>query len=473
MQAETEVIPSEHESFKWLLEALCDELVEVHGDPANEDASWIRVVTDSRIVRAGDVFVALSGERTDGHRYLLQAAESGAFCLVVEHVETGLNVPQLVVENSRRAYGLIARAWRRRFGIALTAVGGSNGKTTTTQMMKAILAAHWGVQNIHATEGNFNNDVGVPHTLLGLHCGCRAAVVEAGMNHRGEMARLADWIRPTVVLMTNAQREHQAYLETVAEAAFENGLLIAALPNDGVAVYPADDPCADVWASYALARGVRTLTYATAEGVAADVRGELVPGKGLRLLAYGIDRVIGLQVQGAHNIHNAVGAAAAALAQQIDVDAIAEGLAAFKALPGRGARMASPAGFTLIDDAYNCNPDSAIASIAMLAEEKPARIFLFGDMGELGRDAELWHAEVGGAAKTLGIDYFWAAGPLSKHAAEAFGIDGVRGRWFADRGELIAHLPELPLKGATVAVKASHSSGFGKVVETLKHFPAF
>ena len=180
MQAETEVIPSEHESFKWLLEALCDELVEVHGDPANEDASWIRVVTDSRIVRAGDVFVALSGERTDGHRYLLQAAESGAFCLVVEHVETGLNVPQLVVENSRRAYGLIARAWRRRFGIALTAVGGSNGKTTTTQMMKAILAAHWGVQNIHATEGNFNNDVGVPHTLLGLHCGCRAAVVEAG-----------------------------------------------------------------------------------------------------------------------------------------------------------------------------------------------------------------------------------------------------------------------------------------------------
>lgn len=340
-------------------------------------------------------------------------------------------------------------------------------------MMKAILAAHWGVQNIHATEGNFNNDVGVPHTLLGLHCGCRAAVVEAGMNHRGEMARLADWIRPTVVLMTNAQREHQAYLETVAEAAFENGLLIAALPNDGVAVYPADDPCADVWASYALARGVRTLTYATAEGVAADVRGELVPGKGLRLLAYGIDRVIGLQVQGAHNIHNAVGAAAAALAQQIDVDAIAEGLAAFKALPGRGARMASPAGFTLIDDAYNCNPDSAIASIAMLAEEKPARIFLFGDMGELGRDAELWHAEVGGAAKTLGIDYFWAAGPLSKHAAEAFGIDGVRGRWFADRDELIAHLPELPLKGATVAVKASHSSGFGKVVETLKHFPAF
>ena len=142
MQAETEVIPSEHESFKWLLEALCDELVEVHGDPANEDASWIRVVTDSRIVRAGDVFVALSGERTDGHRYLSQAAESGAFCLVVEHVETGLNVPQLVVENSRRAYGLIARAWRRRFGIALTAVGGSNGKTTTTQMMKAILAKH-------------------------------------------------------------------------------------------------------------------------------------------------------------------------------------------------------------------------------------------------------------------------------------------------------------------------------------------
>ena len=254
----------------------------------------------------------------------------------------------------------------------------------------------------------------------------------------------------------------------MAEAAFENGLLIAALPEDGVAVYPADDSCADVWASYALARGVRTLTYATAEGVAADVRGELVPGQGLRLLAYGVDCVIPLEVQGAHNVHNAVGAAAAALAQGIGIDAIAAGLSGFRALPGRGERFASPAGFTLIDDAYNCNPDSAIASIAMLAEEKPARIFLFGDMGELGRDAEVWHAEVGGAAKTLGVDYFWAAGSLSKAAAEAYGIDGEHGRWFADRDELIEHLKELPLKGATVAVKASHSSGFGKVVETLK-----
>lgn len=180
MQAETEVIPSEHESFKWLLEALCDELVEVHGDPANEDASWIRVVTDSRIVRAGDVFVALSGERTDGHRYLLQAAESGRILL-------GGRTRRDWTERSSACGGkqpsglrTDCTAWRRRFGIALTAVGGSNGKTTTTQMMKAILAAHWGVQNIHATEGNFNNDVGVPPyaarsslRLSGCRCGSR------------------------------------------------------------------------------------------------------------------------------------------------------------------------------------------------------------------------------------------------------------------------------------------------------------
>lgn len=464
----TELNPN---TLGWLIEALGEEIVEARPSEIDGRTEWTRLTTNSREAGPGAVFVALAGERCDGHDFTAAAAAAGAVCAIVERRQP-VEMPQIVVENTRRAYGRIAGAWRDLSDAVITAVGGSNGKTTTTQMMKAILTARWGEDRIHATAGNFNNEVGVPFTLTGLKAEHRAAVVEAGMNHRGEMARLADWIRPDVALITNAQREHQAYLETVAEAAFENGLLIAALPDDGFAVYPADDPCADVWASYALARGVRAVTYATAEGVAADVRGELVAGGGLRILAEGVDFVIPLKVQGSHNVHNAVGAAAAALAQGIGAEAIAAGLSEFEALPGRGARFVSPAGFTLIDDAYNCNPDSAIASIAMLAEEKPARIFLFGDMGELGRDAAIWHAEVGGAALTLGIDYFWTAGELSRHAAEAFGIDGERCRHFETRDELLAHLGELPLAGATIAVKASNSSGFGRIVEALRAMKA-
>lgn len=458
------------ETLGWLKDALAEETVGLRLHHHHLEWSWKRITTDSREAGEGDVFVAIPGERFDGHDYAKKASEAGAVCLVVEHEIHGADAAQIIVRNVRRALARIARAWRARFSCNLTAVGGSNGKTTTTQMVAAILRRRWGADEMLATEGNFNNDIGVSHTLMGLRFRHRAAVVEAGMNHRGEMAVLADMIRPTVAVLTNAQREHQAFLETVAETASENGLLIAALPESGHAVFPADDPCSDIWASLALARGVKSFTFSFDPAVPADLMCRLDADGALALEGERECFQIALRIAGLHNARNAAAAAAAALIQDIDPEVIREALESFEALPGRGARLHAAerfGGATLIDDAYNCNPDSAIASLRMLAREKAPRIFIFGDMAELGPSSEKWHAEVGAEAKRLGIDYFWTAGEKARAGALAFGIDGDRCRAFRDRDELIDALRELRADGGTIVVKASHSAGFSKIVDVL------
>lgn len=458
-----------------LATALGEELCALRGEASTQ--TWHRLTTDSRAVGKGDVFIALTGERHDGHDHVVGAVRAGASCVIVERPialpEDACTV-ELEVRNTRRALGRIARAWRANFALPLVAVGGSNGKTTSTQMVAAVLRAHFGEEAVHATQGNFNNDIGVPQTLLGLRETHRAAVVETGMNHRGEMAYLADMVRPTVALLTNAQREHQAYLETVAETASENGLLIAALPDSGCAVFPADDPCSDVWASLALARGVRALTYSFDEKIEADVYGKF-NDDGVLTLTGLIEANIPLTIAGQHNARNATGVALVAKVLELDSEKTNQALTNFRALTGRGARESvemTTGTFTLVDDAYNCNPDSAIASLKMLASAKAPRIFLFGDMGELGASSEVWHQEVGRTAKALGIEYFWCAGAVNAAgaAAEAFGVKDGRGRAFADRQALIEALKDLPLDGATVVVKASHSAGFTQVVEALRAF---
>ena len=425
--------------------------------------NWRRIETDTRRLAEGDVFAAIRGERFDGHDFAGEAERRGAAALIVDHPVASA-LAQFVVRDVREAYGLAAKRWRSRFAVDLTAVVGSNGKTTTTQMLAAILRERWGEDRMLATEGNFNNEIGVPHMLFKLRFEHRAAVIEAGMNHPGEMARLADWIRPTTVLMTNAQREHQEFLRSVEAAAHENGLMFAALPETGRAVFPSDDPSASIWASLARARGVSAVTFAL--GREADVWGELLRDGTLRIHA-GEGRVfdVKLAISGVHNARNAVGAAAAALVQGVDVDSIRRGLEGFRALPGRGARSVVAHGrLTLIDDSYNANPDSLAASLKMLAEEPGPRMLVMGDMGEIGEAAAARHREAGLLARDLGIERLWATGELSREAAAAFGEGG---RWFPTRDELAAALLESPLEG-TMVVKASHSMGFSKIVEALK-----
>lgn len=417
------------------------------------------VSTDTRTVTAGNLFVALSGERFDGHDFVPNAVEKGAVCVIVER-PVEVRVPQIVVTDAGRAYGLLAKAWRSRFALPLAVVAGSNGKTTTTQMLAGILRARWSSELVCATKGNFNNEVGVPKMLLSLNFEHRAAVFECGMNHPGEMARLADWTRPTVVLLTNAQREHQEFLNGVEETARENGLVIASLPETGCAVYPADDDCAGIWRDLALARGVTALTYATADGVEADVVGRLEDDRLVLTTPTGEIRTP-WAIAGSHNVHNATGAAAAALAMRIGPEAVAEGLAAFRPLAGRGERHVGVLR-TVIDDAYNANPDSVRASMTQLAQEAGPRIYVLGDMGEVGKTAEAAHREVGAYAKTLGLDALYASGPFAKLAVEAFGEGG---HWFETLDAMIDALRDVR---GTVTVKASHFMGFDRVVTALK-----
>lgn len=417
------------------------------------------VSTDTRTVVPGNAFVALSGERFDGHEFVAAAVEKGAVCVIVEH-PVDVEVAQIVVSDTGRAYGLIAKAWRHRFALPLAVVAGSNGKTTTTQMLAKILKARWDESRVCATRGNFNNEVGVPRMLLSLDFEHRAAVFECGMNHPGEMARLADWTRPTVVLLTNAQREHQEFLNGVEETARENGLVIASLPETGCAVYPADDACAHIWADLAMARGVSTLTYTTQEGVDADVVGQM-EGDLLVLTTPEGEIRVPLAIKGSHNIHNATGAAAAALAMKVDPKAIVDGLSAFRALTGRGERHIY-AGGILIDDAYNANPDSVRASMTQLATESGPRTYVLGDMGEVGHEVEEAHREVGAFAKSIGLDALYASGPWSRYAVEAFGENG---HWFETRDALIDALKTVE---GTITVKASHYMGFEQIVAALK-----
>ena len=438
-------------------------------NPRKGAAPVTAVCTDSRKIAPGCLFLPWVGERFDGHDFIDRALDAGAAgCLCARRPE--LLRPDkfyIQVADTRLALRALASAYRDRFAIPFVQVTGSVGKTTTKEMLAAVLGAKLRVLK---TPENFNNDIGVSHTLMGLRFRHRAAVVEAGMNHRGEMAVLADMIRPTVAVLTNAQREHQAFLETVAETASENGLLIAALPESGHAVFPADDPCSDIWASLALARGVKSFTFSFDPAVPADLMCRLDADGALALEGERESFQIALRIAGLHNARNAAAAAAAALIQDIDPEVIREALESFEALPGRGARLHAAerfGGATLIDDAYNCNPDSAIASLRMLAREKAPRIFIFGDMAELGPSSEKWHAEVGAEAKRLGIDYFWTAGEKARAGALAFGIDGDRCRAFRDRDELIDALRELRADGGTIVVKASHSAGFSKIVDVL------
>lgn len=350
------------ECLQQLLEALEPVVVAAAGDFSQ---SYEGFSTDTRTVKAGNVFVALSGERFDGHDFVVGAAEAGAVCAIVER-KVDAAITQIVVTDSGLAFGLAAKAWRGRFALPLAVVAGSNGKTTTTQMLASILLVRWGAERMCATEGNFNNEVGVPKMLLKLAFEHRGAVIECGMNHRGEMARLADWTRPTVALLTNAQREHQEFLRGVEETARENGLVIAALPESGTAVYPADDACADIWADLALARGVDELTYSTDPDVEADVMGRVENGELVISTDEGDVVRTKLRITGSHNVHNATGAAAAAFAMGIGPEAVAAGLGAFEPVPGRGTRFVGKH-LVVIDEAYNANPDSVRAAMNVLA----------------------------------------------------------------------------------------------------------
>ncbi len=431
----------------------------------------LRVHSDTRSLRAGDLFVALKGERFDAHEFLAKAKASGAAAALAERGLAEAGLPGLQVTDTQAALTALARAWRQRLQLALIAVTGSNGKTTVTQMIAAILRA-WLGDAAFATAGNFNNHIGVPLTLLGLRQDATtwhlAAVVELGMNHTGEIAELADIAAPTVALVNNAQREHQEFMASVEAVARENGSVISALGTNGVAVFPADETHAALWRALAGTR--RTLTFAL-QGHAdvtchAEWMGNAAAPHWLVMMQTPSGPLaVQLHVAGWHNVKNALAAAACALAAGCPLEAISRGLGAFEPVNGRSqVKSFQRAGqrVTLIDDTYNANPDSVRAAIDVLAAMPAPRWLVLGDMGEVGEKGPAFHTEVGAYAKARGIDELWVAGGMSAHSARAF----AGARHFDAVPSLIAALAQAP-DCRSVVVKGSRFMRMEQVVAAM------
>jgi UDP-N-acetylmuramoyl-tripeptide--D-alanyl-D-alanine ligase len=443
------------------------------GDPATPIG---RVHTDTRTLQAGDLFVALRGERFDAHDFLPQAAQAGAVAVMAQHGVGTCGLPGLTVADTRAALGWLAAAWRARFDIPLIGVTGSNGKTTVTQMIASILKAWAASQGKPeawlATQGNFNNEIGVPLTLLRLREGVhRCAVVELGMNHPGEIAQLAAIAAPTVGLVNNAQREHQEFMHTVEAVARENGAVLQTLSRTGAAVFPADDEYAPIWREQA--NGYPKFDFAT-QGEAA-VTGtstwvaEPSPHWVMALCTPQGQTDVKLAMAGAHNVRNALAATAAALGAGVPLAVVVQGLEAFEPVKGRSQlRCTHIEGrpVTLVDDSYNANPDSVRAAIDMLAGLPGPRWLVLGDMGEVGSQGPAFHTEVGDYARERGIEHVWTAGSLCAHAAQAYGASA---RHFNSAADIVAALPTLdqaPL-AVSILVKGSRFMKMEQVVVAL------
>ena len=423
-----------------------------------------RVHTDTRTLQPGDLFVALKGERFDANDFLLQAGQQGAMAAIAHRGLAAAGLSGLEVQDSRLALAALAQAWRAQLDIPLAAVTGSNGKTTVTQMIASIFKA-WKHDDAFSTQGNLNNDIGVPLTLLRLREHHQLGVVELGMNHPGEIAFLAGLTRPTVALVNNAQREHLEFMGTVDAVAKENGAVIGSMDERGTAVFPADDEHSGMWHELAGSRKVMTFALAAPADVTAKAHWN---ANGWEVLASTPEGPINfsLAIAGWHNVKNALAATACALAAGVPSDFIAKGLSDFEPVKGRSRAMLfenKGHAFTLIDDTYNANPDSMRAAIEVLAGLAAPRLLVMGDMGEVGDQGPQFHDEAGRLARELGVEKLFALGEQSARASSSFG-HGVHFEGMAALNAAV--LAELPALGS-VLVKGSRFMKMERVVQAI------
>jgi len=426
------------------------------GRVLGKDTEIRGMIHDARLVEGGNLFCALPGEYHDGHDFLSQARANGAgAALVSRAVDDPL--PQLLVDDVREAMGRVAHAWRQFLDVAVIGITGSNGKTTVKEMLAAIFSTQGPTL---ATRGNYNNELGVPLTLARLDDSHQFAVIEMGCNRPGDIAYLAGIACPDVGVVTNAGPAHLELLGSVEGVARTKGEMFSALPAEGTAVINADDRFAPLWRK--LAGDRRIISFGM--GGAANVSGVLSQGLG-RVHTPAGDFEFVPAMPGRHNFCNALAAAAAAVALDVPPTAIAEALAGMESLPGRLQVRRHPAGWQMIDDTYNANPASLYAALQVLAEmEAEARWLVLGDMAELGRGGRQLHAEMGQAARDLGVSRLFAVGEQVRASVDAF--DG-NARHFDSRQTLVDTLAAELHAGVTCLVKGSRSMGMEQVVERL------
>jgi UDP-N-acetylmuramoyl-tripeptide--D-alanyl-D-alanine ligase len=432
------------------------------------DAEVLRVSTDSRTIQLGDLFIALRGPKFDGGVFAAQALQQGAAGVVLDRTQAPDIAAAIRVDDTRLALGQLAAAWRQRFAIPVVAITGSNGKTTVKEMLAAILRVEAGADAaVLNTEGNLNNDIGLPLMLLRLRDTHQFAVLEMGMNHAGEIDYLTRLARPDVAVVNNALSAHIGFLGSIENIARAKGEIFNGLTDAGIAVFNADDEHAKLWRNANAGRSA--IDFGLKQP--AVVRGQYIPrlyGSMLTLVLPNAELRMELQVPGEHNVMNALAAAAAAFALDVSHHSIVAALSDFTGIKGRLQSKPGLHGSTFIDDTYNANPDSVKAALAVLAQQPGKKVLVLGDMGELGHDAAAMHAQIGLAARAAGVDRLLALGELTKETVGAFGAGAMH---FERIQELLAELENELTSDTTVLVKGSRFMQMERVVQGFMEYP--
>lgn len=438
--------------------SLRDAAAVLNGRLVGADAVFAGVSTDSRNAGMGQLFFALRGERFDGHTFAQEVLGAGAAAVVVDHELPGVH-PQIVVADTRLALGTLARHWREQFHIPVIAITGSNGKTTVKEMVASIARSAFGAAHVHATSGNFNNDIGLPLTLFRLGREHACLIVEMGMNHAGELSYLSRLAQPSVALVNNAQAAHLEGLGSVEAVAHAKGEIYEGLIGSGTGIINAEDDYAPLWR--ALVGERQRLEFGLQRG---DVRVQADADGHLQLITPAGTRPLQLQVPGEHNWRNAAAAAAGCLALGISLDDVVAGLQAFAGVKGRLQRARGYFGSTVIDDTYNANPGSVRAAIDVLRREPGVRLLVLGDIGELGSDSRRLHRELGEVARQAGLDGLFTLGEHMQEASAAFGAGAQH---FDSAEALVAALVQRLAADVTVLVKGSRFMKMERVVHSI------
>jgi UDP-N-acetylmuramoyl-tripeptide--D-alanyl-D-alanine ligase len=436
----------------------------MHGKLVGADGRFAGASTDTRTIRSGELFFALQGPNFDANRFVAVAADKDAAAAVV-NTETGSAIPEIVVDDARIAFGRLAADWRRRMPARVVGITGSNGKTTLKELVRSCLSL---TAPTLATEGNLNNDIGVPTMLSRLSQQHRYAVIEMGANHPGEIACLARMTAADVVAITNAGPAHLEGFGSVEGVAKAKGEILENPLRPSCAVLNADDAFFSYWLSKV--PDTEVITFGLAEGATIRATAIETTADGSRFLLHLRQESIAvdLPLAGQHNVVNACAAAAIVTALGLPADCIKSGLEAVRPVSGRLQPIRTPAGFIIYDDSYNANPQSVIAAAGFVASQGKDAWLVLGDMGELGNATESLHASVGQAAKQLGVSRLLATGVLTRHTVSAFGAGG---QWFDSVDELVDELRRTLKPGHRVLVKGSRSARMERVVEAL-HAPA-
>ena len=436
-----------------------------------DDIEFTAVNTDSRTIRRGDLFVALKGERFDGHAFVAQAAAAGAAAALVEQGQdagsgihdSALRLPLIVVQDTLQALGRLGNYWRRQFACPLVALTGSNGKTTVKEMLASILRAAAGDVAVLATRGNLNNHIGVPLTLCELRSAHRYAVIEMGMNHAGELSYLTRLAEPDVALINNSGVAHIENFGSSEAIARAKGEIFEGLKEGGTAVFSSDEQYAPLWRELAAGRKQLEFALEAKAAVSASYKIRQLDSEIVLKTPLGEACAV-VPAPGLHNVRNALAASAAATALAVPAAAVAAGLARFGGVKCRLQRKRCARGATLIDDSYNANPESVRAAIDVLAQYPAPTILVLGDMGELGDRSAEFHREAGAYAQSRKISRLFALGDESRNAVAAFGSGAQH---FARFEDLLATVEAALTPEATLLVKGSRFMRMERVVAAL------